>query len=92
MAANSKVIALLSVCLSLGTVGSVAVLAIERDRTAGITVDADDLCPPGACTIVMKTGAGGPPSVVQNVPVPASTVPPATRTSPVLVASADRVH
>ena len=32
MAADSKVIALLSACLSLGTSGAVAALAIERDR------------------------------------------------------------
>lgn len=89
MAANSKVIALLSALLSLGTSGAVAALAIERDRMPTPSMDASELCRPGACTIVLKTGEGGPPSTVQNVPVPVSAPPPVVRSSPVLVAAAE---
>ena len=85
MATGSKVIALLSACLSLATSGAVAALAIERDRMAASAVDTEEPCRPGACTIVLKTGSGGPPSVVRNVPVPASVV----RSAPVLVAAAE---
>lgn len=92
MAANSKVIALLSACLSLGTSGALAALAIERDRAPAATLPADTICPPGACTIAIKTADGGAPSVVYHVPAPASAVRPAARPGPVVVAAAEPVR
>ena len=92
MAANSKVIALLSVGLSLATSGAVAALAMGRDHTTPRAIEAEELCPPGACTIVTKSPDVGRPSVVYNVPVPASTVRPAVRSSPVMVAAAEEAR
>lgn len=89
MAADSKVIALLSACISLGTSGAVAALAIERDRNVEVVRTADDLCPPGACTIVTKTPEGGAPSVVYTVPLPASVAPSTVRPQELLVAAVD---
>ncbi len=82
MAANSKVIALLSTCLCLGVTGVVATSAIERGPTSVAASDAEQLCPPGSCSIVVKTSVGGPPSVVHTVPAPAPAVTPASAGRP----------
>lgn len=90
MAAKSKVIALLSACLSLGTAAGVAALAIGGDRAEIRSVDAAEACPPGACTIVVKTAVGGPPSVMHDVPMEASVPARPKPSSPILLAATER--
>lgn len=62
MRIRSFTTALLSLTLTFGTAGAVGVLAVAKDRASRAEILTADSCPPGACTIVMKTSTGGPPS------------------------------
>lgn len=90
MIAQPKVIALLSASLFLGTSATMASLAIgHEDGRAGLaTTAAPDVCPPGACSIVVKTSAGGPPSVVRTVDEPTTSQPASRSSVRVLIADA----
>lgn len=90
MIAQSKVIALVSASLFLGTSATMASLAIghENGRAGLASAAALDVCPPGACSIVVKTSAGGPPSLVRSVDEPASSQPISRSATQVLIADA----
>ena len=84
MAANSKVITLLSAVLTLSSAAGLSALAFARDTVRAPSEDAPILCEPGSCSIVVKTEEGGPPSDVRYVPKAADTV---RRDGAVLVAA-----
>lgn len=86
MAANSKVIALLSAVFTLATSGAVVALTMGRDRVAEPAIE--EMCPAGACTIVTKSLDADRPSIVFNVPALAATPSPDTA-SPLRVATAE---
>lgn len=77
MIVDPKVIALLSASLFLATSATMAKLAVDYEdgRIASQTVSAPQACPPGACTIVVKTEPGGPPSEIHTVADPQAPSP-----------------
>lgn len=91
MIAKSKMLALLSASLFIGTSAAAATLAVGRDRenVRVVAASSDVICPPGACSIVTKTAAGGPPSVVKTVADPDAPTPAPRSWSPVMVATTE---
>ncbi len=85
MTAKSTVIALLSAALFLGTSAATATFAVDADRSAPRSASDPASCPPEACSVVIKTAAGGEPSRILAPAVAPKTDP---ETGLVLVADA----
>lgn len=62
MTPKSTVFALLSASLFIVLSAATATLAIDRDRRPLVSAADPASCPPQACSIVVKTDAGGAPS------------------------------
>ena len=79
---KSTVIALVSAFLILGSSAATATLAVGHDRRAERSASDPASCPPEACSVVVKTDAGGAPSRIL--------APTGTRTvlEPVMIAEA----